>query len=167
MKQTCLCFALIYMFFRWNYCPVQHWVETAGLLLPDIARQEMHQANFRISIVSVRRGCPDLSPAGKEWQNHKCQVPQHHLSIFPSLLPTALMSLTDTGSDCIGWWVIDMPCLGRTSLWLHMVLYALPGCLLLWGKGALLMTSEGAEAYLAKSHFAESYSAVLVSNLEI
>lgn len=46
-----------------------------------------------------------------------------------------------------------------------MVLYAPPGCLLLWGKDAALMTSEGAEADLAKSDVAESYSAAQVSNL--
>lgn len=158
---------LFTVFIRLNYCSVQHWVGTAVLLQPDIAMQETHRANVRISIAGVRRRCPDLSPTGKEWQNCKCQVPQSHLSIFPCLPPTALLTLTDTGSNCICWRVSDVPWLGRTFSWPHVVLYALPGCLLLWGKGAALMASEGAEADLANSRFAESYSAVLVTNSEI
>ena len=155
------------MFIRLNYCSVKHSVGTAVLFQPDIARQEVHRPNVRISIACVRRGCPGLSPAGKEWWNCKCQVPQSHLSVFPSLPSTALIILTDTDSDCICWWVIDVPCLERTSLWCHMVLYTLPGCLLLWRKSTTLMASEGAEVDLAKFQYTESYSVILVSNSKI
>lgn len=60
-----------------------------------------------------------------------------------------------------------MPCVGRTSFGSTWYFMPYADVCRYEEKGAALMTSEGAEAHLAKSNFAESLSPVLVSNSEI
>lgn len=87
MKQSCLCSALIYSV-PWVKLFLCSTLSRSCCALATWHYQgEVHQTNVRISVVCVRTGCPDLSPAWKEQQTCKCQVAQSHLSIFPSLPP--------------------------------------------------------------------------------
>lgn len=85
MKQNSLCFAFIYQVPKVKLFLCSTLSRNCCALATWHGQGEMQQENVRISAVSVRRGCPDLSPAWKEQQTCKCQVPQSHLSIFLSL----------------------------------------------------------------------------------